>query len=55
MFTLSAELTCPITHAAFGAALSDVMKSGVKAAAWDCLVAPDSLTINSPMPVKMEM
>jgi len=36
------------THPAFGITLSDVVKSGVKAVAFDCLVTHDSLTINNP-------
>jgi len=42
------------THPAFGATLSDVMKSGVKAMAFDCLVTPDSLTINNSVMVKFD-
>jgi sugar fermentation stimulation protein A len=40
-----------ITHPAFGTTLSDVVKSGVKTVALDCLVTPDSLTINGNLPV----
>jgi len=43
-----------ITHPAFGITLSDVVKCGVKAVAYDGLVTPDSLTINKPVPVKLE-
>jgi len=41
-----------LTHAAFGKTLSDVVELGVKAVAFDCLVTPDSLTINEAIPVK---
>ena len=43
-----------ITHPAFGTTLSDVIKSGVKAVAFDCMVTPDSLTINGNLPVISE-
>ena len=43
------------THPVFGATLSDVVKSGVKALALDCLVTPDGLTINNNLPVILEM
>jgi len=42
------------THPAFGATLFDVVKSGVKAVAFDCIVTPDSLTINNPITVKLD-
>jgi sugar fermentation stimulation protein A len=44
-----------ITHPAFGTTLSDVIKSGVKATALDCSVTPDSLTINNPVQIILEM
>lgn len=39
------------THPAFGAALREAAASGVHAEAWECAVAPDSLTISRPVPV----
>ena len=42
------------THPAFGTTLSDVAKLGVKASAFDCLITPDSLTINHPVPIILE-
>ena len=42
------------THAAFGKTLSDVIELGVKIAAFDCLVTPNSLTINEALPVKLK-
>jgi len=42
------------THPAFGATLSDVVKSGIKAVAFDCSVTSDSLTINNPITVKLD-
>jgi len=44
-----------ITHPAFGAALSDVVKAGVRATALDCIVTPDSLIIADLVPVILEM
>ena len=40
-----------ITHPAFGAALREAEKSGVRVLAYDCAVAPDSLTIRKQVPV----
>jgi len=39
------------THPAFGAALREAAAAGVRVAAWDCDVTPDSLTIRRPVPV----
>ena len=43
-----------ITHPAFGEALYDAKKAGVEIAAFECVVKPDSLFINSPVPVILE-
>ena len=44
---------CPndATHPAFGAALRQAADGGVRVYAYDCLVTPDSLTIDAPVPV----
>ena len=44
---------CPndATHPAFGAALRAAAEGGVRIYAYDCLVTPDSLTIDAPVPV----
>ncbi len=44
---------CPndATHPAFGAALRQAAEGGVRVYAYDCLVTPDSLTIDAPVPV----
>ena len=44
---------CPndATHPAFGEALRQAAEGGVKVYAYDCLVTPDSLTIDQPVPV----
>lgn len=42
------------THKAFGDALRHAAKTGVKILAYDCLVMPDSMTIDAPVPVKLE-
>jgi len=39
------------THPAFGAALRDAVAAGVRVCAYDCLVTPDTLEIDSPIPV----
>lgn len=39
------------THAAFGDALRRAAKCGVRILAMDCAVTPDSITIDSPIPV----
>lgn len=39
------------THPAFGRALREAAAAGVKVEAWDCAVTPDSLTIDSRIPV----
>lgn len=38
---------------AFGLALRQACKTGVVALAYDCLVEPDSLTLNQPIPVEL--
>lgn len=38
------------THAEFGETLRKVQSAGVKISALDCIVTPDSLTIDSPVP-----
>ena len=42
-----------LTHKAFGDALRIAEKSGVEIFAYDCVVTPDSMTIDSPIPVKL--
>ena len=44
---------CPndATHPAFGEALRQAAAGGVQVYAYDCLVTPDSLTIDQPVPV----
>lgn len=39
------------THAAFGTALREAAKNSVNVCAYDCVVTPDSLTIDGPVPV----
>lgn len=39
------------THPAFGAALREAAENGVGVYAYDCLVTPDSLAIDAPVPV----
>ena len=39
------------THAAFAEALRQAAKDGVKVLAMDCLVRPDSMEIDRPVPV----
>ena len=39
------------THPAFGAALREAAAAGVRVLAYDCHVAPESLTLRSPVPV----
>jgi sugar fermentation stimulation protein A len=41
------------THPEFGQALAEAIQSGVKAEAFDCVVTPSSMTINSPVPVRL--
>ena len=41
------------THKAFGDALWHAAKNGVKILAYDCLVTPDSMTIDAPVPVRL--
>jgi sugar fermentation stimulation protein A len=40
-----------MTHPAFGDALREAAEAGVHIAAWDCAVTPDSILIDSPVPV----
>ncbi len=40
-----------VTHPAFGAALREAAENGVGVYAYDCLVTPDSLTIDAPVPI----
>ncbi|MBR4288765.1 MAG: DNA/RNA nuclease SfsA [Clostridia bacterium] len=42
-----------VTHKAFGDALRQASKKGVKILAYDCKVEPDALVIDSPVPVKL--
>ena len=39
------------THPAFGAALRQAAKSGVRVLAYDCAVTPESITLRRPVPV----
>lgn len=41
------------THPAFGAMLRRAAAAGVQLAAYDCRVTPDSLTVGSPVPVRL--
>ena len=41
------------THPAFGAMLRRAAAAGVQLAAYDCRVTPDSLTVDSPVPVRL--
>ena len=41
------------THPAFGAAVREAAAQGVEIQAWDCRVAPDSLEIRAPVPVRL--
>lgn len=41
-----------VTHPQFGEALAKAAKAGVNILAFDCLVTPDSLTINNPIPFR---
>jgi len=41
------------THPAFGEALREAAAAGVRVAAWDCAVAPDSLTLRRSVPVRL--
>ena len=42
-----------ITHPAFGAALREAAAVGVHIFAYDCIVTPDQIAINRPVPVKL--
>jgi len=41
------------THPEFGAALAAAIEAGVKAVAFDCVVAPDSMAVNCRVPIKL--
>ena len=41
-------------HPAFGDALIHAHQAGVEVLAYDCLVTPDSMTLDSPVPVRLE-
>jgi len=41
------------THAAFGETLAKVADTGVKVRAFDCVVTPDSMVIDTPVPIKL--
>ena len=41
------------THAAFGEALGSVMSMGVKAMAFDCIVAPNEMNIGNQIPIRL--
>ena len=41
------------THAAFGEVLAKAIDKGVRAMAYDCDVTPDSMKINTPIPIKL--
>ena len=43
-----------LTHPQFGEALAKAAKAGVNILAYDCLVTPDSLTINNPIPFRFQ-
>lgn len=52
------EISCfapnDATHPEFGAALRRTAGSGVKVMAVDCLITPDSMKIDAPVPVRLE-
>lgn len=43
------------THIAFGDALRLAEREGVKILAYDCIVTPDSMTIDKPIPIRTEL
>lgn len=43
------------THRAFGDALRLAEREGVKILAYDCIVTPDSMTIDKPIPIRTEL
>lgn len=43
------------THKAFGDALRLAQAEGVKLLAYDCIVTPDSITIDKPLPIRTEL
>lgn len=42
------------THPAFGDALRKARKAGVHVLAYDCIITPDSMTVDSPVPVLLD-
>ena len=42
-----------LTHPAFGDALREAQAAGVRIMAMDCIVTPDSLTIDSPVKIDL--
>lgn len=44
-----------ITHRAFGDALRLAESSGVKILAYDCIVTPDSISLDKPIPIRTEL
>ena len=42
------------THPQFGEALAEAQRRGVNIAAYDCIVAPDSMTIDQPVDTELE-
>ena len=44
-----------VTHKAFGDALRLAQAEGVKLLAYDCIVTPDSITIDKPLPIRTEL
>lgn len=43
------------THPAFGTALQEAQKAGVTLLAYDCIVTPDSLVIDQPVPIDLTL
>lgn len=43
------------THREFGEALAEAEKAGVKLLAYDCIVTPDSITIDRPINIRTEL
>lgn len=41
------------THPAFGEALLAGRKAGIRLFAWDCMITPDSMEINRPVPIRL--
>ena len=44
-----------VTHRAFGDALRLAKQEGVNILAYDCIVTPDSMTIDKPIPIRTEL